>query len=139
MATKKKMLQAAAGSAGSAGVLDITDVFSTYLYEGNGSSQAISNNITLGAGGGFQTTVLREIQSQATAVARDSSDNVYMVFTGNVGTNNDGVVVGKFSSTGTNIWYAGLRNTNYPQDTPFDLAVDSNNKQERLPHKAERF
>ena len=35
MATKKKMLQAAAGGAGGAGGLDITDVFSTYLYTGN--------------------------------------------------------------------------------------------------------
>jgi hypothetical protein len=34
MATKKKMLQAAAGNAGGAG-LDVAEVFSTYLYEGN--------------------------------------------------------------------------------------------------------
>ena len=33
MATKKKMLQAAAGNAGGAG-LNVEDVFSTYLYEG---------------------------------------------------------------------------------------------------------
>ena len=53
MATKKKMLQAAAGNAGGAGgaggaALDITDVFSTYLYEGNGSAQTINNGIALG-------------------------------------------------------------------------------------------
>ena len=51
MATKKKLLQAAAGTAaasGGAGGLNVEDVFSTYLYEGNGSSQAINNGIELG-------------------------------------------------------------------------------------------
>ena len=48
MATKKKLLQAAAGSAGGAGALNVEDVFSTYLYEGNGSSQVIENGINLG-------------------------------------------------------------------------------------------
>jgi len=51
MATKKKMLQAAAGQAsGGAGEpgLDVNEVFSTYLYEGNGSSQVIENGINLG-------------------------------------------------------------------------------------------
>ena len=46
MATKKKMLQAAAGSAGGGG-LDITDVFSTYLYTGTNSSRTITNGIDL--------------------------------------------------------------------------------------------
>ena len=52
MATKKKMLQAAAGQAGGA-ALDITDVFSTYLYEGNGTSQTITNGIDLDGEGGL--------------------------------------------------------------------------------------
>ncbi len=51
MATKKKMLLSSAGTAAAGGggaALDITDVFSTYLYEGNGSSQVIDNGINLG-------------------------------------------------------------------------------------------
>ena len=49
MATKKKMLQAAAGSAtGGGGPLDITDVFSTYLYEGQASNKNIENGINIG-------------------------------------------------------------------------------------------
>jgi hypothetical protein len=52
MATKKKMLQAAAGAAGGA-TLDITDVFSTYLYTGNGSTQTIANGIDLDGEGGL--------------------------------------------------------------------------------------
>ena len=50
MATKKKMLQAAAGNAGGA-ALDITDVFSTYLYEGTGSGFSITNGVDLTEGG----------------------------------------------------------------------------------------
>ena len=52
MASKKKLLQAAAGSAGGAG-LDVDEVFSTYLYEGNNSTQTITNNIDLSGEGGL--------------------------------------------------------------------------------------
>ena len=48
MATKKKMLQAAAGNATGGAGLNVEDVFSTYLYEGNGSTQNITNGINLG-------------------------------------------------------------------------------------------
>jgi len=57
MATKKKLLQAAAGTAaasGGAGGLNVEDVFSTYLYEGNGSAQVIENGIELGQSGSVQ-------------------------------------------------------------------------------------
>ena len=47
MASKKKLLQAAAGSAGGA-ALDVDDVFSTYLYDGTSSAQTIHNGISLG-------------------------------------------------------------------------------------------
>ena len=52
MATKKKMLQAAAGNAGGE-ALNVEDVFSTYLYEGNGSTQTITNGLDLGGEGGL--------------------------------------------------------------------------------------
>ena len=52
MATKKKMLEAAAGGAGGAG-LDITDVFSTYLYTSDGAPRTITNGIDLGGEGGL--------------------------------------------------------------------------------------
>ena len=48
MATKKKLLQAAAGNAGGGAGLDVDEVFSTYLYEGTGATQSIENNIALG-------------------------------------------------------------------------------------------
>jgi len=55
MATKKKMLQAAAGNAGGAGgaALDVEDVFSTYLYTGNDSTQTITNGVDLDGEGGL--------------------------------------------------------------------------------------
>jgi hypothetical protein len=52
MATKKKMLMSAAGSAGGDS-LDITDVFSTSLYEGTGSALTINNGIDLAGEGGL--------------------------------------------------------------------------------------
>ena len=48
MATKKKLLQAAAGQAGGGDVLNVEDVFSTYLYEGTSAPQSIINGIKLG-------------------------------------------------------------------------------------------
>ena len=48
----KKMLQAAAGNTGGAG-LDVTDVFSTYLYDGSSSAQTITNGIDLSGEGGL--------------------------------------------------------------------------------------
>jgi hypothetical protein len=53
MATKKKMLQAAAGQAGGGG-LDIDEVFNTYLYTGTeASTQTITNGIDLAGEGGL--------------------------------------------------------------------------------------
>jgi len=48
----QKIIQAAAGNAG-AGGLNVEEVFSTYLYEGNGSTQTITNGIDLDGEGGL--------------------------------------------------------------------------------------
>ena len=53
MATKKKLLQAAAGSAGGAGGLNVEEVFSTYVYEGTGAVRSINNGIDLDGEGGL--------------------------------------------------------------------------------------
>jgi len=52
MPSTKKLLQAAAGSAGS-DPLYVEDVFSTYLYDGNGSTNVIANGIDLAGEGGL--------------------------------------------------------------------------------------
>ena len=51
MATKKKMLQAAAGVGGAG--LDVNEVFSTYLYEANSTARSITNGIDLAGEGGL--------------------------------------------------------------------------------------
>ena len=59
MATKKKLLQAAAGTAaagGGAGGLDVSEVFSTYVFTGNNSTQTITNGIDLSGEGGLVWT-----------------------------------------------------------------------------------
>ena len=56
MATKKKMLMSSAGAGGAGGAgLDITDVFSTYLYNGTATnvSHQIQNGIDLAGEGGL--------------------------------------------------------------------------------------
>ena len=47
----KKLIQAAAGAGGES--VYVEDVFSTYLYEGNGTSQTITNDIDLDGEGGM--------------------------------------------------------------------------------------
>ncbi|QBQ72450.1 hypothetical protein CRP1_gp41 [Roseobacter phage CRP-1] len=51
MAKLAKFLQGVAGAGGAA--LNVEDVFSTYLYEGNGSTQTITNGIDLSGEGGL--------------------------------------------------------------------------------------
>ena len=48
MATKKKLLQAAAGSAGGGEALNVEQLFSTYVYGGNGVGNSINNELNLG-------------------------------------------------------------------------------------------
>lgn len=52
MATKKKLLQAAAGSAGGGEALNVEQLFSTDVWEGNGSGVFIENDINLGQSNG---------------------------------------------------------------------------------------
>lgn len=53
MVATKKFLQAAAGAAGGAEGLPVDEVFSSYQYTGNGSTQAITNGIDLANEGGM--------------------------------------------------------------------------------------
>ena len=56
MATKKKLLEAAAGAAAGGTALNVEDVFSTYLYNGISKDQGIENGIALGDGVGGGTS-----------------------------------------------------------------------------------
>jgi len=52
MSTKKKLFLSAAGAAGGAG-LNVEEVFSTYLYTGDGGTMTITNDIDLATEGGL--------------------------------------------------------------------------------------
>jgi hypothetical protein len=59
MVSSKKFAMGAAGAAGGAGSLNVEDVFSAYLYDGNGSTQTITNGIDLDGEGGLVWTKIR--------------------------------------------------------------------------------
>ena len=50
--TASKIVAAAASGAGSK-LLDVNDVFSTFLYDGNGSARSINNGVDLAGKGGL--------------------------------------------------------------------------------------
>ena len=62
MSSAQKLIQAAAGNAAGEG-LYVEDVFSTYLYTGNGSTQTITNGIDLQNEGGLVWGKLRNVNS----------------------------------------------------------------------------
>ena len=64
MSTKRKLLLSSAGAAAGGAPLDITDVFSTFLFEGTGSAQTITNGIDLDGEGGLVWIKNRENQYQ---------------------------------------------------------------------------
>ena len=64
MATKKKLLQAAAGQAGGAAALNVEDVFSTYLFTPNTSGNfSVTNNIDLDGEGGLVWLKQRDVSA----------------------------------------------------------------------------
>jgi hypothetical protein len=60
MANTKKLIQAAAGAVGGAG-LNVEEVFSTYLYDGTGATQSITNDIDLSGEGGMTWLKVRSL------------------------------------------------------------------------------
>ena len=68
MATKKKLLQAAAGQAGGGAGLNVEEVFSTYLYDGTGATQSITNNIDLSGEGGMTWLKARSLTAYDNSV-----------------------------------------------------------------------
>ena len=76
MSVSRIIQQAAAGNAGG-GALYVEDVFSTYLYEGNGSTQTITNGIDLSGEGGMVWIKNRyEISNPANSTSHLIADTV---------------------------------------------------------------
>jgi len=117
MATKKKMLQAAAGNAGGAG-LDVEEVFSTYLYEGNSSTQTITNGIDLDGEGGLVWSKRRSSGNQNILVdtergagngLRSNATSASISESSVIGFNSDGYDLGSESA----INYSGSTNVSW--------------------------
>ena len=108
MATKKKMLEAAAGGAGGAG-LDITDVFSTQLYTGNATARSITTAIDLAGEGGMVWTKSRN-NAALDHYLTDSSigDDYYL------SSNTTGAAIGSYGTSRLNFTSTG-----------YDLGVNS--------------
>ena len=108
MSNAKKMLLSAAGNAGGAG-LDITDVFSTYLYTGNGSGQTITNGIDLDGEGGL---VWSKVRGGAGAHLLQHKTSHYLSSNNNGYENEDARLVTQFNSDGYNLGIYGGVNGN---------------------------
>ena len=111
MASKKKLLQAAAGAAAGAG-LDIDEAFSTYLYDGTGSAQTITNGIDLAGEGGLVWTKSRSAARNHSL--HDSARGVTCLLKSNA-TNAqycDATQMASFNSNGFTVGSDGSSNTN---------------------------
>jgi hypothetical protein len=108
MPSIKKLLQAAAGNAGG-GNLYVEDVFSTYLYEGNSSTQTITNGIDLDGEGGLVWLKIRPVATShvlvdtergaSSAIFSDSTDSEQTGYPYVTSFNSDGFTLGNMSAT----------------------------------------
>jgi len=109
MATKKKLLQAAAGSATGGGGLDVDEVFSTYLYTGTNDdgpnfAQTITNGIDLAGEGGLVWTKARDfsvnhalvdtVRGNTKYLESDTNDDDSITSVGITAFNSDGYDLG---------------------------------------------
>ena len=102
MSTKKKLLEAAAGNAGGEAVY-VDDVFSTYLYDGTGFSQIITNGIDLAERSATKLITFGGTNKYVTGTrsANSSGAVAAMVNLSDVGGTN---TLTSFSSTGSIEW-----------------------------------
>jgi hypothetical protein len=78
---------------------DITDVFSTYLYTGTGSTQTINNGIDLAGEGGLVWTKVRTAVGNSILVDSERGDDTYLS-TESTGAQGTLASIRNFSSTG---------------------------------------
>jgi len=110
--TTLRLIQGAAGAAASS--LYVDDVFSTFLYTGNGSTQTITNGIDLAGEGGLVWIKSRSLGTShvLTDTARGSSSQLYSDRTNAQGTVSDQVTAftGSGFSLGTDALGTGTVN-----------------------------
>jgi hypothetical protein len=90
----------------------IEDVFSTYLYTGNGTSQTITNGIDLSTNGGLVWLKSRSL-SEANVVVDSARGPTFRVFTNSTAAEaNNSTMVSAFTSTGFSLGSSNVTNTN---------------------------
>ncbi len=101
-----------AGTTASSGTLYVDDVFSTYLYTGNGSTQTITNGIDLAGKGGMVWVKSRSAATdhKLTDTVRGATKALISDTTGAQTTDTNGLTA--FSSTGFSIGTDSVYNTN---------------------------
>ena len=115
MANTKKLIQAAAGAAGGA-ALNIEDVFSTYLYDGNGSTQTITNDIDLSGEGGLVWTKSRTNVNTSFHALYDTERGANKILYSNA-TSAEGSVTNYLNSFNSNGFTLGFEDqSNGPND-----------------------
>jgi len=109
MPSNKKLLQAAAGNAGES--LYVEDVFSTYLYDGNGTSQTITNGIDLDGEGGLVWLKNRDGATNHRLYTTDlysaSNSNLLQTNLTTGGANTGSFELESFNSDGFTLGYSG--------------------------------
>ena len=101
-----------AGTTASSGTLYVDDVFSTYLYTGNGSTQTITNGIDLAGKGGMTWIKSRSAVAahKLTDTVRGATKALISNTTGAETTDTTGLTA--FSSTGFSLGASSVYNTN---------------------------
>lgn len=126
----KKVIQGILGSGATQTYVD--DVFSTYLYTGNGSTQTITNGINLLTTSAWDLTTFAQysapynVNPDIINVFFDSSDNMYVTTRGTfANAGGTGLGLWKFNPSGTTVWKKilyemGIANT-------YSSVIDSSN------------
>mgnify|MGYP000999625860 CR=1 FL=1 len=109
--TTSKKLQSTLANAGGGG-LNVEDVFSTYLYTGNGSTQTITNDIDLDGEGGlvwlkdrdsaYANTLFDTERGATYGIRSNTTEQQYLLSTSLTGFNTNGFSLGSYSNTNFN-------------------------------------
>ena len=114
MSSAQKIIQAAAGNAAGE-ALYVEDVFSTYLYEGNGSTQAITNGVDLDGEGGLVWIKNRGSGGHLLSDSARSSIGNYLVTNSTNAEANPGNFINSYNSNGFTLgtWVANTSGDDY--------------------------
>jgi uncharacterized delta-60 repeat protein len=121
------LVESLLGTSSASQPIYVEEVFSPFLYTGTGAAQSIGNDIQLGTAAttsGWVATLGSGANSEsATALAVDSSKNVYVTGYGNTSGPGQNFVTAKYNSSGAIQWQRSLGSTS--AEYAYGIAVDS--------------